>query len=51
MNYKSIKMPFGKYKGKYVWEIADLNYFYWLYKNAKLSGELLFAVKTKINLI
>lgn len=50
MNYKTIKMHFGKYKGKYVWEIADLNYFRWLYENAKLTGELLLAVKYKLSI-
>lgn len=50
MNYRLIKMTFGKYKGKYVWEIADVNYFYWLYKNVKLQGEMLFAVKYKLQI-
>lgn len=49
-NYKSIRMPFGKYKGRFVWEIADLGYFKWLYKNAKLKGEVLQAVKFKLNI-
>lgn len=51
-NYKQIKMPFGKYKGRYLWEIADISYFRWLYNNAKnnLKGEMLEAVKWKLNI-
>jgi len=49
-NYKSIRMPFGKYKGRFVWEIADANYFNWLYRKVKLTGELLEAVKYKLNI-
>ncbi|MCO5268500.1 MAG: DUF3820 family protein [Brumimicrobium sp.] len=50
-NYKQIKMPFGKYKGRFVWEIADTSYFRWLYRKAKLTGELLEAVKFKIGVV
>lgn len=49
-NYKAITMPFGKYKGRFVWEISDVNYFQWLYNTQrfKLKGEILKAVKFKI---
>ncbi|MBW7868876.1 MAG: DUF3820 family protein [Brumimicrobium sp.] len=50
-NYKQIKMPFGKYKGRFVWEIADLQYFRWLCREGKITGELLEAVRYKIGVV
>lgn len=49
MDYKTVKMPFGKYKGRFIWEIADLQYFHWLYKNTKLNSDLFQAIKIKLH--
>ncbi len=51
MDYKTVKMPFGKYKGRFILEIPDVAYFVWLYNNTNLPEEILFAVKHKLNII
>jgi len=48
-DFKSMTMPFGKYKGQYISQINDLNYFNWLLKNVELKGGILAAVKWKLN--
>jgi len=43
-----IKMPFGKYKGEYIYDLP-INYLEWLYENIELSGDIQEAVSKTID--
>jgi hypothetical protein len=43
-----IKMPFGKYKGEYIYDLP-INYLEWLYENIELRGDIQEAVSKAID--
>lgn len=49
--FKKIIMPFGKYKGEYIADIAhtDMKYLEWCLDNTDLRGELKDAIVYYVN--
>ena len=47
-DYRSIRMPFGKFKDCLICDIEDEKYLWWAYQNIKINGNVLRAIKFKL---
>lgn len=45
------ELTFGKYKGEMIKDIDDDKYFWWMYENIRLKGDLKKAIHKTLNII
>ena len=46
---RDMSLPFGKHKGKLVFEIDDNNYLLWLLNNTNISGSLKRSIELRVH--
>lgn len=51
VNLREYRMPFGKHKGEFIFEIQDKNYLQWILDNTNTSGNIRKAIEERIKFL